>query len=230
GGQEVGIEQGEEVADDLVIGAERALQEGGAGEDDEADAFAGGVFEQALGEQAGAVEAAGLDVVGEHRAGEVDGDDDLAGLVEDGFLQASPLRAGEGDGGAGEAEAKPPAGAGASGGVGRGEGESAGAGVGGEDLAAGGRTRRAAREVQREEEDGEGGEPKEPGVEKAHGVVMAVGRVASPARSRKAAPGMANQAKYSSVMRVDLASNSIFSFWSMAAKARSTVLASAARK
>ena len=110
-GQVAGVEDGQEFAEDFVVGTERALQEGGAGENDEPDAFAFEPFEETGDEQAGALETVGFYVVGQHAAGEIEGDDDFAGLVEYGFIEAAPLRAGEGGGRGGESEVEKPAGA-----------------------------------------------------------------------------------------------------------------------
>ena len=57
--EEVGAEVGEKLAENLVVGAERGLKEGGAGEDDEAQPFAGETLEAA--EQTGSsIPAAGF--------------------------------------------------------------------------------------------------------------------------------------------------------------------------
>ena len=51
-GEEVGTKLGEKLAEDLVIGAERTLQNRGAGENFQADAFAFELFEKAGDEKA----------------------------------------------------------------------------------------------------------------------------------------------------------------------------------
>ena len=72
------IELAEEVAQHLVVGAERALHERGAGEDDQADALAVQLIEQRVDEQLGARQAGRRHVVGEHAAREVEREHHLA--------------------------------------------------------------------------------------------------------------------------------------------------------
>ena len=62
----IGTQGGEEFAENFVVGAERALEKGGAGKDDEADALALEFFEEGLDEELGAFEARGFDVGRKH--------------------------------------------------------------------------------------------------------------------------------------------------------------------
>ncbi|RRJ95737.1 hypothetical protein Ga0100231_017055 [Opitutaceae bacterium TAV4] len=140
-------------------------------------------------------EARGFDVVGHHRTGEVDGDEDFAGLFKDGLFDAAPLRAGKGGGGEGEAEGESPAEGGpaartsniqhrtsnievcrcrAVGRGGGGGGGGAGTDGGGEDFCAcsgifvTAGSAEAALQVDGEEEDGYREEPEELLVEEGH--------------------------------------------------------------
>ena len=93
----IGTQGGEEFAENFVIGAEWALEKGGAGKDDEADALALEFFEEGLDEELGAFEARGFDVGRQHRTREIDREEDFAGLVEDGFFEPTVLWTGEGE-------------------------------------------------------------------------------------------------------------------------------------
>ena len=62
----IGTQGGEEFAENFVIGAEWALEKGGAGKDDEADALALEFFEEGLDEERGAFAARGFDVGRKH--------------------------------------------------------------------------------------------------------------------------------------------------------------------
>ena len=108
-GEVVGVHRGQELPQDLVVGAERALEEGRAGEQHEADALALQAVEQRLDEQLTAVEARGLHVLREHRLGQVHRDEHLARLVEHLLLNRAPLRAGQGDDAQRQAEPEPEA-------------------------------------------------------------------------------------------------------------------------
>jgi hypothetical protein len=116
---EIGAERGKEFAQDFVIGAERRLEKRGAGETDQPDPFARELIQERLDQELGPLQPGWLDVGGEHGAREVERDHDLPRLLENRFVDAAPLRPGQGDDGEGEAEAKP------------GPGHSAGSGGGG---------------------------------------------------------------------------------------------------
>ncbi len=76
---ELGIEGRQELAEDLIVGAERRLQEGRAGKHHEPHPLAAQAVEEGLDQQLGAVQARGLDVRGEHRAGKVERQQDPRG-------------------------------------------------------------------------------------------------------------------------------------------------------
>jgi hypothetical protein len=80
-----------------VVGGEGSLEVGVASEGDEADAVAGEEGEEVLGGELGAGEAIGDKVVGEHGAGGVDRDDDVAAGFTLGLLFFAVLRACGGD-------------------------------------------------------------------------------------------------------------------------------------
>ena len=103
-GQIVGAEIGEKFTENLIVGAERRLQKRRAREYDETDALASETFEQRLDEELGALEARRFDVGREHRAREIDGEEDFPGLIEDRLVDAAVLRAGEGGDGERETE------------------------------------------------------------------------------------------------------------------------------
>ncbi len=92
-----GIDGLDGLGDGGVVGGEGGLQVGVAGEDDEADAVAGEQGEQVLGGELGAGEAVGDEVVREHGARAVDGEDDVAPALALGLLFLPPTRAAGGE-------------------------------------------------------------------------------------------------------------------------------------
>ena len=202
--QVIGGQHGQELAQDFIIRAERTLEKGGAGKDDEADAFAGELLEEGADEQLGAFEARRLDVGREHRAREVNRDHDLAGLVEDGLLDATPLRPGEGDDGQGQAEAQPDAAAPGDGRLARRQREVMVPGLGAHDLGMmpGGEAG-AAAQVPDHQGERHGEQPEEVGPGEAHvAFSFRSGGRANIAPSTSAArPGAAGQWNSSVVTR-----------------------------
>jgi hypothetical protein len=76
-----------------VVGGEGGLQVSVAGEDDEADAVAWEEGEEVLGGEFGAGHAIGHQIVSEHGAGGVDGDDEVATGFALGLLFFAPAGA-----------------------------------------------------------------------------------------------------------------------------------------
>ena len=155
-----GVEALNGFRDGGVVGGEGGLEVGIASEGDEADAVASEEGEEVLGGEFGAGEAIGDEVVGEHGAGGVDRDDDVAAGFTLGLLFFAVLRACGGDDEEAEGEdLEEEGGPGAEGGdAGYELLAEAGGGEGGEGFAAA-----VVGEEFAEEEDGGGDEDPEPG-------------------------------------------------------------------
>ena len=210
------IERGQKLVEHLVVRAHGHLEEGRAGEHHQADALAAQSVEEALDQQPRALEPRGPHVGREHAARKVEGDDDLARLVEHRLLHAAPLRPGEGHDA--EREAEPEQQPSARGVVAVADRRVPGSRPGPQDLRpVAGRLPGAATERIQHRQDGHGGEePEELGPVKDHGSegpVMngewadagrrhrVVQARMSAASNRPARPGPANHGKSSVVMR-----------------------------
>src|SRR5690606_9270047 len=80
-GDEAGVGGVEEEAEGRVVAREGALEEGVAGEDDEAEAVAAPGLGHPGDGEAGALEPARRHVLGEHRDGDVEGEDEVEALL-----------------------------------------------------------------------------------------------------------------------------------------------------
>ena len=96
-GDDAGVDIVEHHAEGGVVAGGWALEEGVAGEGDEADAVAVELIEEVSDAPFGLLEAVGFEVGGEHAVGGVEGDEDVEGALANGFPFVSPLGAGGGE-------------------------------------------------------------------------------------------------------------------------------------